>query len=74
MKLEIEISEHVEQIIREFCREHIGYCDSYIDELGEKMPLPPYLKKDLTDTLQHRRALVEVYNYCSVERWEDEDE
>lgn len=75
--MKVEIDDGItDVIVSEFCREHIGYCDRYLDELGERMKsgsLPPYLKTDLADTLQHRNHLVGVYNYCNVEKWRDDD-
>ena len=76
MKIEIE-DDITDAIVSEFCRAHIGYCDRYLDELGERMKqgtLPPHLKEDLADTLQHRLHLIAVYNYCNSEKWKDEDE
>ena len=74
MKIEIN-DDLTNTIVSEFCRAHIGYCDLYLDELGERMKegtLPPYLKQDLADTLQHRLHLVGVYNFCNVEEWKEE--
>lgn len=76
MKVEID-DEIVDLMVSEFCREHIGFCDRFLDELGEKMKersLREYEKQDLADTIQHRNHLVGVYNYCNLEKWKDEDE
>lgn len=75
--IEIKVTDEVaEVIIQEFCREHIGFCDRHINELGDHMKtrnLRDYEKRDLADTIQHRLHLVAVYNYCSSDKWKEEE-